>query len=307
MSQLPIQVDSEIKDALAQGLGVVALESTVITHGLPFPQNLETAIAMENAVRRSGAVPATIAIIDGQIRVGLSADELDLLAKRPKGSVLKCSRRDLPYVLATKGSGSTTVAATMILAQLTGIKVFATGGIGGVHRGHPFDVSADLMELGQTPVTVVCSGAKAILDIPATLEVLETQGVPVIGYQTADFPAFYSRSSGLPVPLQADSGQVIAEIIYNKEALGLTNGILVTVPVPEVDELSSELAESWIKVATQEADAAGITGAAVTPWLLDRLATLSEGKSMTANISLLIHNGQVAGEIAVELANKIKH
>ncbi len=292
----------EVAEALAAGAPVVALESTVITHGLPYPQNVETAVAMATAVRQNGAIPATIAILQGQIHVGLSLAQLEYLGTRPEAQVRKCSRRDLPLILAQREDGATTVAGTMIIAHLAGIQVFATGGIGGVHRGHPFDVSADLMELGRTPVTVVCSGAKSILDLPATLEVLETQGVLVVGYGTETLPAFFTRSSGLPVNARLDTPSEVAAVIRARQALGLQSGMLVTVPVPAAWELSAEEVETAVAQATQEADTQGIQGAATTPWLLARLVELTNGRSLQANVSLLRHNGQVAAHIAAALA-----
>jgi len=225
---------------------VVALESTLITHGLAYPTNLEVARAMEGAVREEGAVPATIAILGGQITVGLADDELEYLGTRPRQAVRKCSRRDLPIAVGRGEDAATTVAGTMVVAHKAGIEVLATGGIGGVHRGHPFDVSADLIELGRTPVTVVCSGAKSILDLPLTLEVLETQGVPVVGYGTDTLPAFYSRSSGLPVDVRVEGAEDVATIVRARRALGLTHATLVTVPVPAEEALSREEAEAAI-------------------------------------------------------------
>lgn len=297
-----LYIQDEVAAALQTCSPVVALESTVITHGLPYPENVITALQMENAVREGGAIPATIAIIQGQIQVGLTQQQIEYLAQRPQTEVRKCSRRDLPVVLAQRQDGSTTVAGTMILAHQAGIPIFATGGIGGVHRGHPFDVSADLLELGQTPVTVVCSGAKSILDLPLTLEVLETQGVPVIGYQTDELPSFYSRGSGLTVSARLDSAQAVAEAITARDGLGLQMGLLVTVPVPAAAELPQALAETMIAQATREADEQGIAGAAATPWLLQRMAELSNGRSRHANQALLINNGYVAGQIAAALS-----
>lgn len=298
MLHLPLQVHSEVAEALRQAFPVVALESTVITHGLPYPQNLQTAQAMEEAVRAGGGVPATIAILQGQIYIGLTADQLEWLAQLPRSAVRKCSRRDLPLVLATGGNGATTVAGTMILAHLAGIELFATGGIGGVHRGHPFDVSADLLELGKTPVTVVCSGAKAILDLPATRELLETHGVTIVGYGTEEMPAFYSRQSGLMVDMRVDSPEEVAGIIRARKALGLQTATLVTVPVPQNAELDPVVAEAAITQATREADAQGIHGPAATPWLLTRVWELTEGHSLKANTALLYHNGYTAARIA---------
>ena len=300
--RFPLTIHDEVAAALHSGTPLVALESTVITHGLPYPENVSTALQMEAAVREGGAIPATIAIIQGRIHVGLNPEQIEYLALRPQHEIHKCSRRDLPLVLAQKLDGSTTVAGTMILAHLAGIAIFATGGIGGVHRGHPFDVSADLLELGRTPVTVVCSGAKSILDLPLTLEVLETQGVPVIGYQTDELPAFYSRTSGLRVSARLDTPVAIAQMIQARDQLGLATGILVTVPVPGAAELPTAEAERAITQAAREADEAGIYGAAATPWLLQRVAELTDGRSRTANQALLTQNGLVAGQIAAALA-----
>jgi pseudouridine-5'-phosphate glycosidase len=294
-----LNLHKDVQLALDNNQPLVALESTLITHGLPYPDNVETALMMENAVRESGAVPATIAILNGHIHVGLSQSEIEQLATLT--NVRKCSRRDFAIALALGESAATTVAGTMIVANLAGIRVFATGGIGGVHRGHPFDISADLIELGRTPVAVVCSGAKSILDLPLTLEVLETQGVPVIGYQTETLPAFYARSSGLSVDATITTPQQAAGIIAAAGRLGMTHGLLITVPVPEADELSAEIAENAIEQATQEAEAAQITGKAVTPFILARVAELTGGLSRRANISLLKNNAHVAGEIATAL------
>ncbi|MBX7213377.1 MAG: pseudouridine-5'-phosphate glycosidase [Thermoflexales bacterium] len=279
---------------------VVALESTVITHGLAYPANLHTAQAMERHVREGGAEPATIAIIDGAVKVGLSEAEL-LMLSQVKGA-RKCSVRDIGIVVAQRGIGATTVAATMFLAARAGIGVFATGGIGGVHRGHPFDVSADLTELSRTPVTVVCAGAKALLDLPLTFEHLETLGVPVIGYGTDEIPAFYSRRSGLRADARADTPEQVAEIVRARRALGLPGGELVCVPVPAEDELSVDAAEAAIQRAQAEADAAGVHGAASTPFLLGRIAALTEGASVRANTALLANNARVAAAIARALA-----
>jgi len=286
----------DVANALAAGRPVVALESTLITHGLPHPINLEVAQAMEQAVRDNGATPATIAVLRGQITVGLTSEQLTYLAQAT--NVRKCSRRDFPIVLAQKGDGATTVAGTMIVAHLAGIKVFATGGIGGVHRGHPVDVSADLLELAQTPVAVVCAGAKAILDLPLTLEVLETHGVPVVGYGCAEFPAFYSRSSGLPLDVRCDTVEEIAAMIRAREQLGFRTGMLITNPIPATDELPAEIAEAAIQQALQEADAQGIRGKETTPFLLARVSELSGDRSRAANIALLKNNARVAAQIA---------
>jgi pseudouridylate synthase len=292
----------EVTAALQAGRAVVALESTLITHGLPYPINVETALAMESAVRAAGAIPATIAILGGRITVGLTRPEIEHLATRPAGAVRKCSRRDLPIAVARREDAATTVAGTMIIAHAAGIRVFATGGIGGVHRGAPFDVSADLLELGRTPVAVVCAGAKAILDLPLTLEVLETQGVPVIGLGTDTLPAFYSRSSGLPVDVTVATPAEVAAIIQAAAQLGARHGLLVTVPVPAADALAPELVEGAINHAIAEAEQQGVAGKRLTPFLLGRVAELTGGASRRANTALLINNARVGGEIAVALA-----
>jgi pseudouridylate synthase len=296
-----LKIQPEVADALAENRPVVALESTVITHGLPYPDNVDTAVLMQTAVREGGAVPATIAIIQGQVHVGLADDELEYLGRLAGTAVRKCSRRDIPLAIGNKEDGATTVAGTMILAHRAGIRLFATGGIGGVHRGHPFDISADLLELGQTPVTVVSSGAKSILDLPATREVLETHGVPIIGYGTEMLPAFFARSSGLPVDIQLDTPEAVASVMQAHQAMGLQNGILVTVPVPEADACDPDMVEAAIAQATQEADLAGVHGPASTPWLLRRVVALTNGRSLQANVALLRNNGFVAARIAQAL------
>lgn len=295
-------LQDKVAEALAAGRPVVALESTLITHGLPYPDNLAAARVMEEAVRQAGAVPATIAILRGQITVGLDGSQIEYLATAR--NVRKCSRRDLGIAVARGLDGATTVAGTMIVAAIAGIQVFATGGIGGVHRGHPFDISADLQELGRTPVAVVCAGAKSLLDLPLTLEQLETRGVPVIGYGTDELPAFYSRSSGLPVDVRADTPEEVAAIVRTRRALGLQGGELVTVPVPTDDELPRAEAEAAIAQATQLADQAGVTGAAVTPFVLAQIAALTNGRSKRANIALLLNNAQVAARIAQALCDR---
>ena len=286
----------EVRTALNNRTPVIALESTLITHGLPNPDNIQVAQAMEAAIREQGAVPATIAIFEGQITVGLTPAQLDFLGSAK--TVRKCSRRDFPLVVARKENGATTVAGTMIVARWAGIRVFATGGIGGVHRGHPFDESADLLELGRTPVTVVCAGVKAILDLPLTLEVLETQGVPVIGYQTDELPAFYSRHSGLPVDLRVDRPQEVADIIRAREEMELNGGTLITVPVPLEAEWPAEEAQAVISQALADAEREGISGKAVTPYLLQQVSLLSGGRSKKANVALLLNNARLAAQIA---------
>lgn len=294
---------SPIKQALVDGAPVVALESTVITHGLPYPKNVETALAMEAAVRSGGATPATIAVLKGRLTVGLTLDDIERLGRLAGSStVRKCSRRDLAIAIACGEDGATTVAGTMVVAHMAGIELFATGGIGGVHRGHPFDISADLRELGQTPVTVVSSGAKSILDLPATREVLETEGVTVVGYGVDELPAFFARSSGLPVDVRLDTPAAIASLIAARRWLGLNSGTLVTVPAPDEACMDPEEAEAAAAQAAREADEAGIHGKASTPWLLQRVVELTGGRSMSANAALLQNNGRVAAEIAVALS-----
>lgn len=288
----------EVAEARATGRAIVALESTIITHGMPFPQNVETARRVEAEIRAHGAVPATIAIMGGRIHIGLTDAELDSLGQA-KG-VAKLSRADLAACLAQGGVGATTVAATMICAALAGIKVFATGGIGGVHRGAEtsFDISADLMELAATPVTVVAAGAKAILDLPKTLEVLETQGVPVIAYGQDDFPAFWSRSSGLKAPLRMDAPAQIAEAHRLRGLLGLPGGQLVANPIPPEAEIPRAEITPVIEQALAEAEAQGIAAKAVTPFLLQRIFELTEGRSLASNIALVMNNARLGAAIA---------
>jgi pseudouridine-5'-phosphate glycosidase len=292
----------EVAAALRDGAPVVALESTIITHGMPFPQNVEAARAVEAEIRAHGAVPATIAVMGGRIHVGLTEAELDALGQA-KG-VAKLSRADLAACLATGGVGATTVAATMICARLAGIAVFATGGIGGVHRGAEtsFDISADLPELAQTAVTVVAAGAKAILDLPKTLEYLETAGVPVIAYGQDAFPAFWSRDSGLKAPLRMDSAGEIAAAARMRAALGLPGGQLVANPIPAEAEIAREVIGPVIEAALAEAQAQGIAAKAVTPFLLQRIFELTDGRSLAANIALVLNNARLGAAIAVALA-----
>lgn len=293
---LSLTFSAEVRAALEAGEAVVALESTLITHGLPFPINIETALAMEEAVRAAGAVPATIAILAGQVTVGLTEGQIRELAAAP--AVRKCSRRDLPIVIARSGYGATTVAATMIVAHQAGIRVFATGGIGGVHRGQPFDISADLLELGRTPVAVVCSGAKSILDLPLTLEVLETQGVPVIGFGVDRLPAFYTRETDLPIDARVENASEAAAIIAASVAINAPHGLLIAVPVPAEVAIPADDAEAAIAQATEEAHQNGLTGARVTPFVLGRVAEITEGRSRSANTALLVNNAYTAGQIA---------
>lgn len=297
-----MHINPTVQTALDAGQPVVALESTVITHGLPYPQNVETALAMENAVREAGATPATIAVLKGEITVGITPDDIKRLGQAR--DVRKCSRRDLPIAVGLGEDAATTVAGTMIVAHMTGIRVFATGGIGGVHRGHPFDVSADLIELGRTPIVVVCSGAKSILDLPLTMEVLETQGVPVLGYGTDTLPAFYSRSSGLPVDACIESPEQAAAVALAANDINAQHGILVTVPVPAEYELEAQIAENAIQQAVTEADARGISGKHITPFVLARVAELTGDESKRANTALLVNNGRVAAQIAAAMAQR---
>ena len=294
-----LYVSDQVRAALDAGQPVVALESTVISHGLPYPANLETACQMEATVREHGAIPATIAILHGRLHVGLTESELEFLATAP--NIRKVSRRDLPVVVARQSDGATTVAATATIASWAGIEVFGTGGIGGVHRDASFDISNDLPTLASVPVTVVCAGAKAVLDLPATLEWLETAGVPVVGYGTDDLPAFYSRQSRLRVDMRVDRPQEAAAIIHAARQLGLPGGILVVVPVPEADELPRESIEPHILAALAEAKAQHIQGNAVTPFLLSRLTQETGGASLKANIALLKNNAAVAAQIAAAL------
>jgi pseudouridine-5'-phosphate glycosidase len=291
---------AEVLQAIRQGKPLVALESTVITHGLPQPQNLELAQDMEQTIREQGAVPATIAVLDGRVHIGLEPEELERIALREQ-NLRKISRRDFGIALALGESGGTTVAGTLVAAHRAGIKVFATGGIGGVHRGTSFDISADLLELGRTPLVVVCAGAKAILDLPATLEVLETQGVPVVGYQTDEFPAFYSAKSGLRVNARAETPADIARIAQAHWGMGLESAILVANPPPAESALPAEEIEAAIQQALAEADQQHITGAAVTPFLLERVSQHSGGKSLRTNLALLLNNARLAAQIAISL------
>ncbi|MBW0157112.1 pseudouridine-5'-phosphate glycosidase [Sedimentimonas flavescens] len=297
----PLTFAPEVRAALDAGKPVVALESTIITHGMPYPQNLKTARAVEAEVRAAGATPATIAIMGGHIHIGLTDEELERLAQAE--DVMKLSRADLAVCLAANGTGATTVAATMICAALAGIAVFATGGIGGVHRGaeDSFDISADLAELGLTPVTVVAAGAKAILDLPKTLEVLETNGVPVIAFGQDEFPAFWSRNSGLKAPLRADTAAQIAEAHLMRAQLGLNGGQLVANPIPPEAEIAREEIVPVIETTLAEAAAHGIAAKAVTPFLLQRIFELTDGRSLDSNIALVLNNARLASRIAAEI------
>ncbi len=301
---IPIAYSVEVTAARASGAAIVALESTIITHGMPYPQNIEVARQVEGDIRDAGAVPATIAVMNGTLHIGLDAEQLSSLAQT-KG-VAKLSRADMAACIATGGTGATTVAATMIAAQLAGIHVFATGGIGGVHKGaeDSFDISADLMELAQTAVTVVAAGAKAILDVAKTLEVLETQGVPVIAYGQDAFPAFWSRGSKLKSPLRMDDPAQIAQAHQMRAALGLPGGQLIANPIPEDAEIPAAVMAPIIATAQADAANAGITGKGVTPYLLQRIFELTKGRSLEANIALVRNNARLAAEIALKLRTK---
>ena len=296
-----LQVSAEVQQALKNNQPVVALESTIISHGMPFPENAQTALEVEETIRRQGAVPATIAIIHGVMKVGLSREEIELLG-REGHNVAKVSRRDLPFVVAAGLNGATTVASTMIIAEMAGIKVFATGGIGGVHRGaeHTFDISADLQELANTNVTVVCAGAKSILDLGLTTEYLETFGVPLIGYQTSALPAFFCRTSPFDVSIRLNSAKEIAKAMAVKWQSGLNGGMVVANPIPEAFAMPEEKINAAINRAVKEAEEQGVVGKASTPFLLARVAELTGGDSLKSNIQLVFNNAILACEIAKE-------
>ncbi|WP_347139391.1 pseudouridine-5'-phosphate glycosidase [Paracoccus sp. SSK6] len=303
----PLTFSPEVSDALSAGKPVVALESTIITHGMPYPQNLEMARQVEQAIRDNGAVPATIAVMGGRIHVGLTDDALEALAQTPSDQAMKLSRADLAVCLANGRTGATTVAATMICAHLAGIRVFATGGIGGVHRGaeSSFDISADLQELAQTPVTVVAAGAKAILDLPKTWEVLETLGVPVIAYGQDELPAFWSRTSGIKAPLRMDSADDIAAAAAMRARLGLKGGQLVANPIPQDAEIARDAIMPVIEQALSEAEAQRIAAKEVTPFLLQRIFELTKGRSLDSNIALVLNNARLAAQIARSMTANI--
>lgn len=295
------QFSESIYNAQRLGAPIVALESAVITHGLPYPQNRETALTMEEAVRTNGANPGTIALLDGKIHIGLDEAQIETLATLEE--VRKISLRDFGIALGSRLSGGTTVAATLFAATQVGIRVFATGGIGGVHRDSAFDISADLPQLGKSPILVVCAGAKAILDLPATLEVLETQGVPVIGFQTDEFPAFYSRESGFGVDWRVDTPGEAAQIAQRAWEAGLKSAVLLVIPPPEETALPRKMVETAIQKALADAEKAGIHGAATTPFLLGRVSQLTDGKSMQANLALLQNNARVAAQVAAAIGS----
>lgn len=297
-----LDIKPEVKKALEEGKAVVALESTIISHGMPYPKNVETALNVERIIRDNGAIPATIAILDGKLKVGLSEDEIEYLGKAE--NVIKTSRRDIPFIVAKGLNGATTVASTMIIAALAGIKVFATGGIGGVHRGAEtsFDISADLQELAHTNVAVVCAGAKSILDIGLTLEYLETMGVPVVGFGTDELPAFYTRKSGFGVDYRIDEERELAEVLKSKWDLGLDGGVVVANPIPEEHQIDPDLINKAIEDALGEAEIKGIKGKESTPFLLSKVKDITEGNSLEANIQLVYNNARVGANLAVELS-----
>ena len=298
-----LDIAPEVQEALAAGKPVVALESTIISHGMPYPQNVETALKVEEVIRANGAVPATIAIIGGRLKAGLSKEEIDHLGKAGH-AVTKASRRDMPSIVARGIDGATTVTTTMIIAHMAGISVFATGGIGGVHRGAEttMDISADLEELGQTPVMVVCAGAKSILDLGLTLEYLETKGVPVMGFGTDELPAFYTRKSGFGVDYRVDTPEELAAMFKAQRELGFKNGMLVTNPIPEEYAMPKEVIDAAIEQALKESVEQGIKGKETTPFLLARVSELTGGDSLDSNIQLVFNNAKVAALTAVELA-----
>ncbi len=300
---MKIKIAEEVKKALAEGKAVVALESTIISHGMPYPQNVETALRVEEEVRKNGAVPATIAIIDGVPTVGCNREEIEKLGKAGL-TVTKVSRRDIPIVIAKGLNGATTVASTMILAEKAGVKIFATGGIGGVHRGaeKTMDISADLDELSKTNVTVVCAGAKSILDLNLTMEYLETKGVAVIGYGTDELPAFFTRESGIKVGYRMDTPREIAESMKAKEDMGLEGGMLVTNPIPEEYSMDAKVIGEAIDKAVKEAEDLGVKGKDITPFLLDKIQKITGGDSLASNIQLVLNNARLASQIAVELS-----
>lgn len=303
-STLPcLDLHAEVGAALAAGRPVVALESTIISHGMPYPRNVETALRVEAEVRAAGAVPATIAVIAGRLKAGLTTAEIEALG-RGGDAVAKVSRRDLPFVVARGDTGATTVAATMIVAAMTGIRIFATGGIGGVHRGaaESFDVSADLQELAQTPVAVVCAGAKSILDLRLTLEYLETHGVPVVGYRTDSLPAFFVRDSAFAVDYRLDDAAAIARALHVKWAMGLRGGVVVANPIPQAFAMPGETIAEAIEQALRDLHAAGVSGKASTPFLLARVTELTGGDSLAANIALVLNNARLAAAVATEYA-----
>lgn len=296
-----LDLGQEVKEALASGKPVVALESTIISHGMPYPQNVETALKVEEIIREHGAVPATIGIIKGRLKAGLTKEEIDYMGSAP--GIAKVSRRDIPYLIAHERDGATTVASTMIIADMAGIRIFATGGVGGVHRGAEttMDISADLEELAQTNVAVVCAGAKSILDLGLTLEYLETKGVMVLGYQTDELPAFYTRKSGYKLDYRVESPEEFAKILGTKERLGLKGGALIANPIPQAWSMDEALIHDVIEKAVKEAEEQGIKGKDTTPFLLAKIKEITGGDSLEANIQLVYNNARLAAEIAAKM------
>ncbi|MCB2290120.1 pseudouridine-5'-phosphate glycosidase [Clostridium sp. CS001] len=297
-----LDINPEVAKALHEGKAVVALESTIISHGMPYPRNVETALKVEEIIRENGAVPATIAILNGRLKVGLTREEIEVLGSGK--NIIKTSRRDIPFIIANKADGATTVASTMIIAALAGVKVFATGGIGGVHRGaqETFDISADLQELAHTNVAVICAGAKSILDIGLTLEYLETQGVPVVGFGTDELPAFYTRKSGFGVDYRVDSADVLARALKAKWDLGLDGGVVIANPIPEQYEMDYDAITNAIQDALKELKEKGIKGKESTPFLLGKVKEITGGASLDSNIELVYNNAKIGAQVAVELA-----
>lgn len=297
-----LDLNEEVREALETGKPVVALESTIISHGMPYPRNVQTAVSVENVIRENGAVPATIAIINGRLKVGLSPEQLEYFGKKGT-AITKVSRRDIPMIVAKKEDGATTVAATMMIAAMAGIQIFATGGIGGVHRGAQvtMDISADLDEFVKTPVMVVCAGAKAILDLKLTMEYLETRGIPVFCYQTDELPAFYTRKSGIPAPFRADSPEEIASIWNTKNELGIEGGFIVANPIPEEFSMPHSRINTAIDQAIDEMNKLGIAGKETTPYLLDKVQKLTGGDSLESNIRLVLNNAALAAKIAQKI------
>lgn len=299
-----LDIKPEVGEAIKNGKAVVALESTIISHGMPYPKNVETALNVEKIVRENGAIPATIAILNGKLKVGLTEEEIEYLGKAE--NVVKTSRRDIPFIVSKGIDGATTVASTMIIAELAGIKIFATGGIGGVHRGaeETFDISADLQELANTNVAVICAGVKSILDIGLTLEYLETYGVPVVGYKTEEMPAFYTRKSGFKVDYKVDSAKELAGALKVKWDLGLNGGIVIANPILEKYEMNPEIINKAINLAIKEAEEKGIKGKESTPFLLAKVKEITGGDSLESNIQLVYNNAMVGAQLAVELSNE---
>ena len=295
---MQLSIAADVADAIAGGAPVIALETTVITHGMAFPDNVETALAMEDAIRAERACPATLGVVSGRVVVGMSASQIETFGRAEPGTIPKCGRRDLPAVVAANSSGSLTVAGTIAVANAAGVRIFATGGIGGVHRNHPHDVSADIYQLARTPVAGVCAGAKSILDLPLTLEVLESQGVTVLGLGTSNLPAFFTRDSGLPLPHSVETADEAADVLRAWRDLDADSGLLITIPVPQQSALDPVEAEQAIAQAVRDADEYGIGGNKLTPYILQRVVELTDGRSLAANKALLLNNARIAALLA---------